>query len=89
MEPMPPPEQRLCRIHGPQVFDPQFIIPGPEAARLLGISRRTLRRWCAEKPPRLTFIPLSKNKVGFRKQILDFYLQSREIRGRYHVEIAA
>ena len=76
-----------------KVFDPSSFVEGPEAARILGITRRTLRRWCAEKPPRITFIPVNKRKVKFRKQLLEFYLQSthsREIRGRYHMnEVAA
>lgn len=64
-------------------------LDGPAAARALGISRRQLTRWCAEKPPRITFRPEGKNKVLFRRQVIEHYKRSREIRGQYHVEQAA
>jgi excisionase family DNA binding protein len=64
-------------------------LDGPAAARALGITRRTLRRWCAEKPPRLTFTRIGTRKVRFRRQVIEYYLASREVRGRYHVEVGS
>jgi excisionase family DNA binding protein len=64
-------------------------LDGPAAARALGIDRRTLRRWCAEKPPRLTFTRIGTRKLRFRKQEIEYYLASREVRGVYHVDAAA
>jgi hypothetical protein len=71
----------------PEDFDPQTLLDGPQAARMLGISRRCLSRWCAQKPPKLTFRRVGNNKVQFRRQIIDYYLKTTEIRGRYHVEM--
>ena len=52
---------------------------------MLGISRRTLRRWCAEG--KLTYVQFGQNKIGFRRQLLEHFIRSHEVRGAYHVEV--
>jgi hypothetical protein len=77
----------LSRKKNPTVYIPSDDdLDGPAAARALGISRRTLTRWCSEKPPRLTFTRIGTRKKLFRKQVIEYYLASQTIRGRYAVE---
>ena len=87
-KPGPQSSPRIGR-HKPYDFSSSDDLDGPAAARALGISRRTLRRWCSETPPRLTFTRIGTRKMRFRKQVIEYYLASREIRGVYHVEQAA
>jgi hypothetical protein len=83
----------LSRKKSPTVYiSSDDDLDGPAAARALRITRRTLRRWQSEKPPRLTYTIISRDRRGvprkvlFRRQVIEYYLASQTIRGRYDVE---
>jgi hypothetical protein len=92
----PPPAVVLSNRKNPTTYiaSPDDL-DGPAAARALHITRRTLRRWQAEKPPRLTYTIISRDrrgvarKVRFRRQVIEYYLAPQTIRGRYDVEMGS
>jgi hypothetical protein len=67
------------RFHA--VADPEQLMTGKEVCAVLRISRRTLRRWCNGKPPKLSHIQLSPRKIVFRKQLIEYFIETHEIRG--------
>jgi excisionase family DNA binding protein len=73
--------------HKARDFAPPIIVWGPEAAHMLGISRRTLRRWCVEN--RLSYVQFAQNKVGFRRQVLEHFIRQHEVIGVCHVAVVA
>jgi|HubBroStandDraft_4_1064222.scaffolds.fasta_scaffold1536375_2 predicted site-specific integrase-resolvase len=80
---------KISSVKSSDLFDPQSILTAKEVCQLLRINRRTLQRWCHSKPPKLTYIQLSPNKIGFRRQLIEFFLKQREIQGCYQVETEA
>jgi len=63
------------------VADPQSLLTPKEVCDLLRINRRTLQRWCHSKPPKLSYIYLSPNRIVFRRSLIEFFLKAREIQG--------
>ena len=55
------------------------LLTATEVCDLLQISRRTLQRLCAYR--KLSFIRIGQNTVRFRREIVDVFLRSREVRG--------
>jgi hypothetical protein len=52
---------------------------------MLRITRRTLRKWCHSKPPKLSYLALGLHTVRFRRQLIEYFMQCREIPGTYHL----
>ena len=46
---------------------------------IVGISSTTLSRWNTERPPRISFIRLSKGNYRWRKSDVEAYLQRNQI----------
>jgi excisionase family DNA binding protein len=67
----------MKRFHA--VADPEQLMTAKEVCNILRVSRRTLRRWCLSN--RLSYIPLSRNKIVFRKQLIEYFIEKHEIRG--------
>jgi excisionase family DNA binding protein len=79
----------ISRKAAPDDFDPESLMTPAEVCGMLSISRKTLQRWCHSKPPKITYIRLSASEIRFRRQLIDFFLQQREIAGVYHLPEAA
>jgi excisionase family DNA binding protein len=67
----------MKRFHA--VADPEQLMTTKEVCRILRVSRRTLRRWCHAKPPKLSYIQLSPRKIAFRKQLIEYFIERHEI----------
>lgn len=78
-------EPRLRRVKSEHIFSPETLMTGAEVCDLLRITRRTLRQWCHSKPPKLSYIVLGPHTVMFRRQLIEYFLKQREIRGIYHL----
>jgi excisionase family DNA binding protein len=65
----------MKRFHA--VADPEQLMTAKEVCGILRVSRRTLRRWCLSN--RLTYIQLSRNKIVFRKQLIEYFIEKHEI----------
>jgi excisionase family DNA binding protein len=63
----------------PVIFHLETLMTAKEVCDVLRISRRTLRRWCHTMPPRMPYIMLSRNKVAFRRQMVEYFIEKREI----------
>jgi predicted site-specific integrase-resolvase len=78
-------EPRLRRVKSDHIFSPETLMTGKEVCDILRITRRTLRRWCNGKPPKLSYLRLAPGVVRFRRQLIEYFLECREIRGAYHL----
>jgi excisionase family DNA binding protein len=67
------------------ILDPPSLMTPKEVCDFLRVNRRTVQRWCHSKPPKLSYIRLSANRIVFRRQLIEFFLKRREIRGVYSV----
>lgn len=78
-------EPRLRRVKSEHVFSPETLLTAGEVCKMLRVSRRTLTRWCNRKPPLLSHLKLGHNTVMFRRQLIEHFIQQREIRGVYRL----
>jgi hypothetical protein len=78
-------EPRLRRVKSEHIFSPETLMTAAEVCKMLRIKRRTLSRWCNRKPPLLSHLRLGYNTVMFRRQLIEYFLEQREIRGIYHL----
>jgi predicted site-specific integrase-resolvase len=78
-------EPRLRKVKSEHIFSPETLLTSVEVCKMLRISRRTLTRWCSSKPPKLSYIAFGPNTVMFRRQLIEYFLEQREIRGIYHL----
>jgi hypothetical protein len=78
-------EPRLRRVKSEHIFSPETLLTAGEVCKILRISRRTLTRWCSSKPPMLSHLRLGNNTIMFRRQLIEYFLEQREIRGMYHL----
>ena len=61
------------------VAAPEQLLTPAEVCSILRVSRRTLRRWCAGKRPKLTYIQLSPNSIRFRRQLIEWFIETHEV----------
>jgi hypothetical protein len=66
-------EERLA-----QLTRPRTLLTIKEAAEMLDLSGRTLKRWRDEPRPRISYILLEGGDVRYRAEAIENYLQSRE-----------
>jgi len=78
-------EPRLRRVKSEHIFSPETLMTGKEVCDILRINRRTLRRWCNDNPPKLSHLRLALRVVRFRRQLIEYFIKCREIRGAYHL----
>jgi excisionase family DNA binding protein len=78
-------EPRLRRVKSEHIFSPETLMTAAEVCEMLRIKRRTLTRWCNSKPPKLSHLRFGHNTVMFRRQLIEYFLEQREIRGIYHL----
>jgi excisionase family DNA binding protein len=55
------------------------LLTADEVCAILRITRRTLQRWIHGNPPKLPYVQLSLNKIGFRRQTIEQFIRSREV----------
>jgi excisionase family DNA binding protein len=78
-------EPQLRRVKSEHIFSPETLMTGAEVCSILKINRRTLRRWCNDKPPRLSHLRCGPHTVRFRRQLIEHFIKCREIRSIYHL----
>src|SRR5215813_410898 len=67
----------LC-VRVDEMTRPRTFLTCAQAAELLGLSQRTLRRWREDVNPRIPFILLEGGDVRYRAEAIESYLSSRE-----------
>ena len=71
--------QRLATRLGPEAFEPELDITADEAARQLGVSRRTVQRWqAAGLPMRLARFPNGSARSVCRIPIFNAFIARNE-----------